>query len=73
MSSVAIAFNQLPSEIQEHLHPIGEFYIYSSFKEDIVKPPRIQIGENIYFRFMNYLYLPQPPESLSPEKSNRDL
>jgi 2-polyprenyl-3-methyl-5-hydroxy-6-metoxy-1,4-benzoquinol methylase len=60
--------NQLPYDIEAHLRPIGEFYICTDFNEDVVRPPVTRIGENIYYRFMNFLYLPQPPESLSSDK-----
>jgi SAM-dependent methyltransferase len=68
MSRMAMIPSLLPCKLEKVLHPIGDFYICSDFSEDLVRPPVIKIGEYIYYRFMNFLYLPQPPETLSPEK-----
>src|SRR2546421_2589403 len=68
MSRKIMPLDQLSFDIEAHLRPIGEFYICTDFKKEVVRPPVVMIGENIYYRFMHFLYLPQPPESLSPEK-----
>ena len=60
--------NQLPSNIREQLRRIGDFYICTQFTKDVVGEPVVKIGEDIYYRFMNFTYLPQPPESLSSEQ-----
>jgi len=68
MWSAVTLVSQSPSDIKKYLQPVGEFYICTNFDEEMDKPPRLTIGEHIYYRFMNYLYTPQPPESLSPDK-----
>jgi SAM-dependent methyltransferase len=55
-------------EVEQYLRPVGTFYICTSFDEAIAKPPRIIIMGHEYYRFMNYVYTPQPPENLPPEK-----
>lgn len=68
MSRKVMMLNQLPCDFEAHLQRIGEYYICPDGNEEFVRPPVVKIGGNIYYRFMNFLYLPQPPESLSPEK-----
>lgn len=60
--------SQLPSDLLAKLHRMGDFYICKDFTEDEIGPKVAYIGENVYYRFMNFVYLPQPPESLSVEK-----
>ena len=68
MSRKAIMPNQLSCDFEKQLQPIGEFYICTDVSEDVIRPDVIILGNIIYYRFMKFLYLPQPPESLSPEK-----
>lgn len=60
--------SQLPDNIETHLHAIGEFYMWADLNDRTTKPPVIPINGNMYYRFMNFFYLPQPPESLTTEK-----
>ena len=61
MSRKIMPLGPLSFDIEAHLRPIGEFYICTDFKEEVVRPPVVMIGENIYYRFMHYLYLPEGP------------
>ncbi len=72
MSSKVMEISQLPSELEAQLQKVGEFYICAQFDKNVVGPPIAKIGENIYYRFMNFFYLPQPPESLTAEQT-RDI
>jgi SAM-dependent methyltransferase len=60
--------SRLPANLEAQLCRFGEFYICSHFSHDLIGPPIVRIGENIYYRFMSFIYLPQPPESLSIEQ-----
>ena len=53
---------------QLQLRRVGDFYICSEFNRNLVRPPLVRIGHNIYHRFMNFIYLPVPTEKLSPEQ-----
>lgn len=55
-------------DVEKHLRKNGAFYIWENLDERVPLPTMITIEGNIYYRFMNFLYLPQPPESLSTEK-----
>lgn len=68
MSRKVMTPDQLTCNFETQLQPIGEFYICTDFSEDVLRPPVFRKGKNFYYRFMSFLYLPQPPESLSPEK-----
>lgn len=68
MSPRIMVSDQLSSEFASHLQALGEFYICTDISEDVKRPSVIRIEKNFYYRFMNFLYLPQPPESLSPDK-----
>jgi SAM-dependent methyltransferase len=63
-----ISLNQLPSDKLAKLRRIGDFYVCNDFTDDRIWPKVIFIGENVYYRFMDFVYLPQPPESLSIDK-----
>src|SRR5579884_1006673 len=66
MSNMATpTISQLPSDIKRRLRRKGDFFLCP---DDIVCPKVAYIGENVYYRFMNFVYLPQPPDSLSIEK-----
>ncbi len=58
----------LTSNIVEHLQKIDDFYVCTRFTEDMIGSPIVYIGDKVYFRFMNFIYLPQPPESLTTEQ-----
>jgi SAM-dependent methyltransferase len=58
----------LSTNIVEQLRKIDDFYVCTRFTEDMIGPPMVSIGNELYFRFMNFIYLPQPPESLTPEQ-----
>lgn len=68
MIDLDTGFNPLPSEIETQLQPVGDYYICSQFTQDVVGPRVAIIRGSIYYRFLNFLYLPQPPESLTPEQ-----
>ena len=68
MSRRIMAPSQLLYNVERHLHPCGDFYICNDFNENVFRPPVIKIEDKIYYRFLNFLYLPQPPESLSNDK-----
>lgn len=68
MTRKIMSDSQLSSDIKMHLRPSGDFYILTDLDEKLPRPSIIQLEGNLYYRFMNLLYLPQPPESLSPEK-----
>lgn len=68
MSRKITASNLLAIDAEKHLYEIGDFYIWKNVEEEAPPPPMLTIKGNIYYRFMNFLYLPQPPESLSTEK-----
>ncbi len=58
----------LSTNIVGQLRKIDDFYVCTRFTEDMIGPPMVSIGNELYFRFMNFIYLPQPPESLTPEQ-----
>src|SRR5258706_4306219 len=62
---------QLPSNIVEQLQKIDDFYVCTRFTEDMIGPPIAYIGNELYFRFMNFIYLAQPLESLTTEQVKR--
>lgn len=68
MLSVDSEIRQLPSNIVEQLQKIDDFYVCTRFTEDMIGPPIAYIGNELYFRFMNFIYLAQPLESLSTEQ-----
>lgn len=59
---------QLSSSIVTQLQKIDDFYVCTRFTEDMIGPPMVYIGNELYFRFMNFIYLPQPLESLTTEQ-----
>lgn len=59
----------LPSNIVERLKKVDDFYVCTSFTEEMIGPPIARIKDAIYFRFMNFIYSPQPPESLTTEQA----
>jgi SAM-dependent methyltransferase len=61
-------FATLPLEIEGRLRHIGDFYLDAQFNKTEERPPIVKIKDQIYYRFMDFLYLPQPPESLSTEQ-----
>lgn len=58
----------LPPEIEARLSRVGDFFIDAHFTVGEVGPQIVRIGEMVYYRFMDFIYLPQPPESLSTEQ-----
>lgn len=65
MLNKAMPISKLPSEFEAKLSRIGEFYVCTHITKDEVGPSVARIGKNVYYRFMDFIYLPQPPESLS--------
>src|SRR5579859_7865194 len=59
---------QLSPSIVTQLRKIDDFYVCTKFTEDMIGPPMVYIGNEFYFRFMNFIYLPQPLESLTTEQ-----
>jgi ubiquinone/menaquinone biosynthesis C-methylase UbiE len=68
MLNKVLPINQLPYNIESQLQPVGDFYVCTRFTENMIGDPVVKIGEDIYYRFMHYVYLPQPPESLTTEQ-----
>ncbi len=68
MLSKALPINPLPSNIAVQLRSVDDFYVCTKFTGDMVGSPVVRIDKNVYYRFMNYIYLPQPPESLNIEQ-----
>lgn len=68
MSSRNLEIVQLSSSIVAQLQKIDDFYVCTKFTEDMIGPPVVYIGNEFYFRFMNFIYLPQPLESLTTEQ-----
>lgn len=68
MIALDTAIKHLPSEFEAQLQRFSDYYICSKFTQDAVGPRVALIGENVYYRFLNFLYIPQPPESLTPEQ-----
>lgn len=62
------AIPTLSPEIVAGLHRVGDFYIDMHFTKNEIKPQIVNIEGEIYYRFMDFLYLPQPPASLSTEQ-----
>jgi SAM-dependent methyltransferase len=59
---------ELPSNILEQLQKIDDFYVYTKFTKEMIGPAKAYIGNSLFFRFMNFIYLPQPLESLTTEQ-----
>lgn len=59
---------QLSTSIVTQLQKIDDFYVCTRFTEDMIGPPMAYIDNELYFRFMNFIYLPQPLESLTTEQ-----
>jgi SAM-dependent methyltransferase len=68
MLNKVLPINQLQNNIRSQLRQIGDFYVCSHFTEDVMGDPVVKIDQNVYYRFMDYFYLPQPPESLTTEQ-----
>lgn len=68
MLSMVSPFLPLPSNIAGQLQKIDDFYVCTKFTQDMIGPPLVSLGGEMYFRFMNFIYLPQPPESLTAEQ-----
>src|SRR5579863_10292963 len=68
LSRVLPKINPLPEKIKEQLRHVDDFYVCSHFTEDMVGNTVVKIGDDVYYRFMDYMYLPQPTESLSVER-----
>lgn len=68
MLNKVLPIDPLPSNIAEQLRSVDNFYVCTKFTEDMVGRPIVKIGKNVYYRFMNFIYLPQPPESLDIEQ-----
>jgi ubiquinone/menaquinone biosynthesis C-methylase UbiE len=63
-----LSIDRLSFKIETQLHRVGDFYICSHFTEEFIGPPLSMIENSIYYRFMKFIYLPQPPEYLKPEQ-----
>lgn len=68
MLSQVSPIRPLSSSIFEQLQKIDDCYVCTQFTEDMIGPPVVSIDNEVFFRFMNYIYLPQPPESLTSEQ-----
>lgn len=71
MLSMVTPIVPMPSQIIDQLQKIDDFYVCTRFSEDMIGPPVVSIGDDVFFRFMNYIFLPQPPESLTSEQVKR--
>src|SRR5437899_2518281 len=71
MLSIVTPIVPMPPEIIAQLQKIDDFYVCTRFSEDTIGPPVVSIGDDVFFRFMNYIFLPQPPESLTTEQVKR--
>jgi SAM-dependent methyltransferase len=71
MLSMVSPIVPLSSNIFEQLKKFDDFYVCTRFTEDMIGPPVVSIDDDVYFRFMNYIFLPQPPESLTTEQVTR--
>ena len=71
MLSMVSPIVPLSSNIVEQLQKIDDFFVCTKFSEDMIGPPVVSIGDDVFFRFMNYIFLPQPPESLTTEQVKR--
>src|SRR5260370_21851939 len=58
----------LAPEIVAKLSPEDDFYIDAHFKTDEIGPQLARIGDKVYHRFMDFIYLPDRPESLSTQQ-----
>jgi hypothetical protein len=68
MLSEVLQFSPLSFNSKMQLRRVGGFYISSNFTEEFIGPPIVVIGKTIYYRFMKFIYLPQPPEKLYPDQ-----
>src|SRR5258708_27340086 len=57
----------LAPEIVAKLSPVDDFYIDTHFKTDEIGPQLARIGDKVYHRFMDFIYLPDRPESLNTQ------
>jgi SAM-dependent methyltransferase len=71
MLSMVSPIVPLSSNIFEQLQKFDDFYVCTKFTEDMIGPSVVSIDDDVYFRFMNYIFLPQPPESLTTEQVKR--
>src|SRR6266702_218669 len=71
MLSMVTPIVPMPPKIIAQLQKIDDFYVCIRFSEDMIGPPVVSIGDDVFFRFMNYIFLPQPPESLTTEQVKR--
>ena len=55
MLSEALPINPLPANVATQLYLVGDFYVCTRFTKDVVGPPIARIGENVYYRFMNFI------------------
>ncbi len=68
MLSDVLSIKPLPLNFERQLLRQGDFYICSHFTEEFVGPPIIIIKGKSYYRFMKFIYLPQPLEELHTEQ-----
>lgn len=68
MLNEVLDISPLPSKIAEKLVPVDDFYICTQFTPDMIGARIVTINGIVYHRFMNYIFSPQPPESLDTEK-----
>jgi SAM-dependent methyltransferase len=68
MLNEAFSIKPLPLNFEMQLCKQGDFYICSHFAEEFVGPPIIIIKGKAYYRFMNFIYLPEPPDMLHREQ-----
>lgn len=68
LPSDILSIKPLPLNFVVQLRRQDDFYICSSFTDDFVGPPTIILQGKTYYRFMKFIYLPQPPEKLHIEQ-----
>lgn len=59
----------LSAEFEVQLKKVDDFYVCTNFIDEMIGPPIALINNAVYFRFMNFIYSPQPPESLTSKKA----
>jgi len=69
MLDKSMSLSPLSSDFEIRLLRAGKFYIYSHFNKGLAGPPILRIGESIYYRFMNFIYLPQTLQKFGPKQT----
>lgn len=63
-----LAAKPFPLNFAVHLCSQDDFFVCPNFTDDVVGPPTVLLKERTYYRFMKFIYLPQPPENLHSEQ-----